>query len=111
MVRLKGLFYNKIMTHVYILTNPSFPEIKIGYSGNIQERLGILNCSVPTRFNVYDSKEYPNPNIARQVESGLHVKFKEHRTGNGEFFYIDPERAAIELYHIGNDVMSQNNLS
>jgi hypothetical protein len=99
------------MTTVYTLTNPSFPEIKIGFSGNIQQRLGILNSSVPTRFNVHYSREFPDPTIARQVESRVHERFKKCRASNGEFFRVDPEEAALELYHIGNDVMSQNNLS
>jgi hypothetical protein len=110
-MKVKGLFYNKIMTTVYALTNPSFPEIKIGFSSNIQQRLGVLNSSVPNRFSVYFSRTYPNVTIARQVESRVHERFREYRASNGEFFHIDPEEAALELYHIGNDVMSKNNLS
>jgi hypothetical protein len=101
------LFSNKIMTTVYALTNPSFPEIKIGFSSNIQQRLGILNSSVPNRFSVYFSRTFPSATIARQVESRVHERFKEYRASNGEFFRIDPKEAALELYHIGNSVMSQ----
>jgi hypothetical protein len=111
MVRVKGLFYNKNMISVYILTNPSFPEIKIGFSGNVQQRLCILNSSVPNRFNVHYSREFLDRDVAREVESELHDKFRECRASNGEFFRVDPERAALELYHISNDVRSQNNLS
>lgn len=93
------------MTSVYILTNPSFPEIKIGFSGNIQQRLGILNSSVPNRFDVHYSHTFRNVDIARHVEGRVHEIFKEYRASNGEFFRIDPDEAALKLSHIANHLM------
>ena len=37
--------------YIYILTNPSFPEwVKIGYAGNVEQRVNQLNRSECTPF-------------------------------------------------------------
>ena len=95
------------MTTVYALTNPSFPEVKIGFSSNVHQRLSVLNCSVPTRFKVHFSRTFPTVAIAREVEDTVHEKFDEYRASNGEFFRVDADKAALEIYHIGNSVMSK----
>lgn len=88
-------------TTVYALTNPSFPAVKIGYSQNINQRLGIMNTSVPERFKVHYSCNVPTTQMARRLEKQLHEYFRQYRTPNGEFFNVDPDKVAIEMFHMG----------
>ena len=88
-------------TTVYALTNPSFPAVKIGFSQNLNQRLGIMNTSVPERFKVHYSYNVQTTQIARQLEKQLHDYFRQYRTPNGEFFNVDPDRVAIEMFHMG----------
>ena len=48
------------MGYIYILTNPSFPQyVKIGYAGDVKQRLDELNRSsaVPFAFRIYATYE------------------------------------------------------
>lgn len=87
-------------TTVYVLTNPSFAPVKIGFSQNVNQRLGVLNAGVPERFHVYHSCEVPTTEHARHFERRLHRRFASHRAPNGEFFNVDPDEVALEMSHM-----------
>ena len=87
------------MTFVYILTNPSFTPVKLGYTGNLKQRLGILNSSVPTKFNVHYKHKVDYPRLARRIAREVHKDYSEYRADNGEFFNVLPDEAAVHLYH------------
>ena len=74
--------------YVYILSNPSMPDlIKIGYTDIcVYERANDLSrvSGVPTPFEVEHYREMKN---ARDFEQGLHRRFRRFRiNGNREFF-------------------------
>ena len=87
-------------TTVYALTNPSFAPVKIGFSQNVNQRLGVLNSSVPERFHVYYSRLMPTTEHDRDLERRLHNHFASHRAPNGEFFNVDPDEVALEMFHM-----------
>jgi bifunctional DNA-binding transcriptional regulator/antitoxin component of YhaV-PrlF toxin-antitoxin module len=88
---------------VYILTNPSMPDlIKIGKTGNLKERLRSLNSGtgVPEKFLVHYACEVADNSL---IEKTLHYAFGEVRTNpKKEFFRKDPERvvAILRLFAI-----------
>jgi len=62
------------MGHIYILTNPSFPEyVKIGYATDVQQRLDDLNRStaVPFAFRVYATYEVDSALSDKKLHSIL----------------------------------------
>lgn len=77
---------------VYILSNPSMPElIKIGRTNrSVEERLKELNnTSLPTQFSVEHIIETSN---SKYLEKMIHKNFDDHRVNdNREFFRIDPK--------------------
>lgn len=92
------------LTTVYALTNPSFSAVKIGYSQNVNQRLGVMNTSVPERFRVYYSRVMPTTELARCLEKKLHEHFHRYRAPNGEFFNVDPDMIALEMFHMSREL-------
>ena len=94
-------------SYIYILTNPKFPEIKIGHSSSFDPRLGVLNTGVPEKFHVYKTFKSPFPNIKNKIttssgntvklESIFHARYHHTRAPNGEFFDVDPEMVINEF--------------
>jgi len=77
---------------IYVLTNPSLPDIvKIGMTSNLENRLrSLYNSSVPVPFECYFACEVENKEF---VEKQLHDGFDDFRVNpKREFFRVDPER-------------------
>ncbi|MBR6050571.1 MAG: GIY-YIG nuclease family protein [Clostridia bacterium] len=92
------------MGYIYILTNPSFPEyVKIGYAGDLKQRLDELNRStaVPFAFRVYATYEVDSALSDKKIHSILDKLNPELRSTeeiNGkrrvrEFYAMTPEDA------------------
>ena len=83
---------------VYILTNPTIPDlVKIGRTGNLEERLKSLSShpGVPVPFECYCCCEVEN---GLDVEKRLHFGLGDHRINpKREFFRINPERVKMLL--------------
>ena len=94
--------HNSTAGFVYILSNPSMPNIvKIGSTErNVRERVSELSSTtgVPTPFHIEYSLLIENP---KELEFYLHEEFAEHRVnGNREFFSLSPEAAVRRLRKI-----------
>ena len=87
-------------SYVYFLINPSFPEIKIGFTTrSIVSRIAELNAStsLPNKFKLVGYIVSAN---AFQLEQQIHKHLKKFRTNpKREFFNIDIEQAinTVEL--------------
>ena len=85
---------------VYILTNPTMPDlVKIGKTDNIERRMRELTSStgVPVAFECFYCGEVDDND---EVEKNLHNAFGDHRINpKREFFRISAEnvKAALEL--------------
>lgn len=89
---------------IYILTNPSFPElVKIGYADNLEKRLRQLNRSetVPFAFRAYATYDVDHRLTDKQLHNlidNLNPDLRSVETFNGkkrtkEFFAMSPEEA------------------
>ena len=75
---------------VYIFTNESFVQCKIGHTKDIPGRLKALNTGVPVPFKCHFAVEVED---MYDVEAKLHAGLAGHRVkGGAEFFAIAPER-------------------
>ena len=85
---------------VYILTNPSIPDlVKIGRTTNLKKRMRSLSShsGVPVPFECYYCCEVEN---SKEVENRLHVGLGDPRikiNPKREFFRISPERVKMLL--------------
>lgn len=85
---------------VYILTNPSIPDlVKIGRTSNLKERMRSLSSHSggPVPFECYYCCEVEN---SKEVEKRLHIGFGDSRikiNPKREFFRISPERVKVLL--------------
>ena len=85
---------------VYILTNPSIPDlVKIGRTTNLKERMRSLSShsGVPVPFECYYCCEVEN---SKEVEKRLHTGLGDPRikiNPKREFFRISPERVKVLL--------------
>ena len=85
---------------VYILTNPSIPDlVKIGRTTNLKERMRSLSShsGVPVPFECYYCCEVEN---SKEVEKRLHIGLGDSRikiNPKREFFRISPERVKVLL--------------
>jgi len=82
---------------VYLLTNPSMPDIvKIGFTSNLTTRMrSLYSSSVPVPFECYFACTV---NDMAFVEKQLHDGFDDFRINpRREFFRIDPERVVAIL--------------
>jgi hypothetical protein len=82
---------------VYVLTNPSIPDIvKIGMTTDLTTRMrSLYNSSVPVPFECYFACTVKDMNF---VEKQLHDGFDDFRVNpKREFFRIDPERVVSIL--------------
>ena len=83
---------------VYILTNPSIPDlVKIGRTNDLESRMKNLSShsGVPVPFECYYGCEVEN---SLDVEKRLHFGFGDHRVNpKREFFRINPERVKMIL--------------
>lgn len=85
---------NKIAGYLYIMVNPRFPEIKIGFAKDVEKRRRQLSTGTPDPFRVYGvcgvlKKLNDNEvrNIIKELNSGLHY--------NNEFYNMKPQSAFI----------------
>ena len=55
------------MGYIYILTNPDYTDIKVGYAKNVQQRLATLNRSTSLRspFELYATYEVEHYSVFR----------------------------------------------
>lgn len=92
------------MGHIYIMTNPSFPEyVKIGYAKDVQQRLDDLNRSsaVPFAFRIYATYEVDSDLSDKKLHSildKLNPDLRSTEEINGkkrtrEFYAMSPEDA------------------
>ena len=83
---------------IYILTNPTIPDlVKVGKTNNLEERVRSLSShsGVAVPFEVYYSCEVVDPD---KVEKHIHEGFGDHRVNpKREFFRINPERIVAIL--------------
>ena len=83
---------------VYILTNPTIPDlVKIGRTKNLEERLKSLSShsGVPVPFQCFYCCEVTD---GSEVEKRLHFGLGDHRVNpKREFFRINPERVKVLL--------------
>ncbi|HEY3489625.1 MAG TPA: GIY-YIG nuclease family protein [Candidatus Deferrimicrobiaceae bacterium] len=84
---------------VYLLTNEFMPGlVKIGRTGDsVESRISTLsaNSGVPAPFECYFAAEVNN---AADLESKLHLLFKEHRVNERrEFFKVSPEKIVLAI--------------
>ena len=83
---------------VYILTNPTIPDlVKIGRTKNLEERLKSLSShsGVPVPFQCFFCCEVTD---GSEVERRLHFGLGDHRVNpKREFFRINPERVKVLL--------------
>ena len=83
---------------VYILTNPTIPDlVKIGRTTNLEERMKTLSShsGIPVPFECYYGCEVED---GQDVERRLHFGFGDHRVNpKREFFRINPERVKMIL--------------
>ena len=89
---------------IYILTNPSFPDlVKIGYASDINERLKSLNRSeaIPYPFQIYATYKV-NSNLSDvklhsiidKLNPSLRTRYNENgRKRVREFYVMDPKDA------------------
>lgn len=84
--------------YVYILTNPSMPElVKIGRTGrDVDARASELwKTGVPTRFEIYGSEQTID---CVQLEGYMHRELQKHRVHKArEFFRVEPDLAREKL--------------
>jgi hypothetical protein len=90
-------------SYIYILTNPTFPQIKIGETTDIEKRLKSLQTSTPFNFEVYKLFESPFPLVknyssvlTKTLERIFHARYN-HVNTNREFFTISPEVVVKEF--------------
>lgn len=106
---------------IYILTNPSFPEyVKIGYTDDLEYRLGQLNRGQATPFSfrayaTYDvDKRLSDKKLHRLIDQ-LNPDLRSIETINGkkrvrEFFAMEPEEAYAILEAIAEISGTKNRL-
>lgn len=103
----------KMSEFVYILTNPSIPDlVKIGKTTNIKKRMRSLSgpSGVPLPFECYYCCEVKN---MREVEKRLHIGLGDPQiriNPKREFFRISPERVKVllEPYSIREVVVGED---
>ena len=78
---------------VYLLTNPSIPDlVKIGRTKKLEQRMRSLSShsSVPAPFECFYACAVAD---ADEVEKRVHDAFADHRVNpKREYFRINPER-------------------
>ena len=83
---------------VYLLTNPSIPDlVKVGRTSNLENRIRSLSShsGVAVPFECFHASEVLD---AQEVEKRLHDAFGDHRINpKREFFRIHPERVVSIL--------------
>jgi hypothetical protein len=93
---------------IYILTNPRYPEIKIGHSTGAAGRIKNFNSGNPEDFDIYKTFKSPFPIIKGKtktsspktiaLESIFHARYAHVRVPSGrEFFDVDPEMVINEF--------------
>jgi len=86
-------FFRKQMPNVvYVLTNPSIPDIvKIGRTTDLESRMrSLYNTSIPVPFECYFACTVEDANYE---ERQIHDAFDDFRVNpNREFFRVNPER-------------------
>jgi hypothetical protein len=88
---------------IYILTNPAFPQIKIGETTSIEKRLKTLKTASPHDFRVFKLFESPFPPtknfssvLTKTLERIFHTRYL-HLNTNREFFTVSPEVVVEEF--------------
>jgi predicted GIY-YIG superfamily endonuclease len=92
---------------VYILTNSSFDDIKIGYSNNPERRVKELSksTSAPSDFVIAYKHECADEHRMYNLESAVHTRLDEHRPNKGkEFFNCSVEKAIKTIKSVDDDL-------
>ena len=87
---------------IYILTNPRYPEIKIGHSTGTVGRIKTFNSGSPEDFRIYKTFKSPFPIIKNKTKTSspktialekiFHARYDHVRVPSGrEFFKVDPD--------------------
>ena len=90
------------MGYIYILTNPDYTDIKVGYAKNVQQRLATLNRSTSLRspFELYATYEVDTELADKDLHvilDTLNPDLRKKDIVNGktrvrEFFSVSPEQ-------------------
>ena len=81
--------------YIYLLTNPSLDDIKIGYTSKTPQIRAkqLSSTGLPTPFQVYTSWIVPLDQM-RSTERSIHKHLSQYRTNTRrEFFDLEPDQA------------------
>jgi predicted GIY-YIG superfamily endonuclease len=84
--------------YVYVIGGEESP-VKIGFTKNLQKRLGAIQTGNPTPVKVHYTIEFDTEKEMRYAEKRLHETLR-HLRKKGEWFDLSPENARLELDYI-----------
>lgn len=77
---------------LYVISDPVARAVKVGYAGDIRDRLMDIQVGNPTPLTLSFLFYAPSLETARRVEGAVHAALKSRRT-SGEWFRVSPDEA------------------
>jgi hypothetical protein len=90
---------SKSISFVYFIYNQDSNAIKIGWAGNVQNRLAELQTASPIKLKLLKTIQLESPAEAQSLEKQLHRHFA-HLKIQGEWFKADP---VLHEFAMGNE--------